>query len=284
MWQLAVQALGLLALFGLFCRAALLSWRFAVPLDPWRAAVLAGAFAFFVTTAVRFVGNEGPELAGRASTFAYVPMAMVAAGVLHRWRPQLRAPRRPAALARLLRPVLPRRTIALPQAVLGSAIAVLLMVGARVGGWPPYWEQLPGPYLVSGFERSVDGEGVDAAFWTHDWLGPGNRVAADLTGVALVSTYGAQDPVAEASQLYYDPGWGLDDELLLSSLGVDYLWVDDRTSQQLPVSGAYFLVDPQSGRHTRPIPAGNLSKFDTVAGANRVFDNGHIRIYDMRAA
>jgi len=284
MWQLAVQALGLLALFGLFCRAALVSWRFAKPLDPWRAAVLAGSFAFFATTAVRFVGNAGPELAGRASTFAYVPMAMVAAGVLHRWRPHLRAPRRPAALARLLRTGLAHRSVTLPPAVLGTAIAVLLMVGARVGGWPPYWEQLPGPYLVSGYERSVDDQGVDAALWTYDWLGPRNRVAADLTGVNLVSTYGAQDPVAEAYQLYYDPTWGLDDELLLSSLGVDYLWVDDRLSRQLPASGAYFLVDPQAGRHTHPIPAGNLTKFDTVSRVNRVFDNGHIRIYDMRAA
>jgi hypothetical protein len=242
-------------------------------MDPWRAAVLAGAFVFFVTTAVRFVGAEGPELAGRASTFAYVPMAMVAAGTLHRWRPHLRPPGRRA-----------RRTIVLPPAVLGTAIAVLLMIGARVGGWPPYWEQLPGPYLVSGFERSVDREGVDAALWTQDWLGPRNRVAADLTGVNLVSTYGAQDPVAEAYQLYYDRTWGLDDELLLSSLGVDYLWVDDRISQQVPASGAYFLVDPQAGRHTSPIPASNLSKFDTVSGASLIFDNGHIRIYDMRAA
>jgi hypothetical protein len=284
MWQLAVQALGLLALFGLFFRASLLSWRFAVPLDPWRAAVLVGSFAFFVTNAMRFVGAGGPELAGRASTFAYVPMAMVAAGVLHRWAPQLRAPRRPVALGRLLRPVFPRRAIVLPPAVLGTAIALLLMVGARVGGWPPYWEQLPGPHLVSGFERSIDSEGIDAAVWTQDWLGPRNRVAADLTGVTLVSTYGAQDPVAEAYQLYYDPTWGLDDELLLTSLGVDYLWVDDRISQQLPASGAYFLIDPRTGQHTSPIPAGNLTKFDSVAGANLVFDNGHIRIYDMRAA
>jgi hypothetical protein len=60
--------------------------------------------------------------------------------------------------------------------------------------------------------------------------------------------------------------------------------VDDRLSRQLPASGAYFLVDPQAGRHTHPIPAGNLTKFDTVSRVNRVFDNGHIRIYDMRAA
>jgi hypothetical protein len=284
MWQLAVQALGLLALFVLFCRAALVSWRSTAPLDPWRAAVLAGAFAFFVTTAVRFVGAQGPELAGRASTFVYVPMAMVAAGVLTRLAPRLRPPRRPAILNRVLAPVMPRRAVRVPPVVLGTAVAVLLMIGARVGGWPPYWEQLPGPHLVSGFERSIDAQGVSAAYWTQDWLGPRNRIAADLTGVTLVSTYGSQDPVAEASQLYYDNGWGLDDVLLLQSLSVDYLWVDDRLSRQLPASGAYFLIDPRNGRHTSPIAAANLNKFDAVPGVNRVYDNGDIRIYDMRNA
>jgi hypothetical protein len=209
-------------------------------------------------------------------------MAMVAAGVLHRWRPHLRAPARPAALRRLVRRALPIRTIVLPPVALGASLALLLMVGARVGGWPPSWEQLPGPHLVSGYERSVDGQGVNAALWMQDWLGTGNRVAADLTGITLASTYGGQDPVGEASQLYYDATWGLGDELLLQALGVDYLWVDDRLSRQLPVSGPYFQVDPLGGRHTTPIPVANLTKFDSVAGVNRVYDNGDIRIYDMR--
>jgi hypothetical protein len=285
LWQLAVQALGLLALLAILVRAALVSWRASGRFDAWRAAVLIGALVFFGSTAVRFVGSEGPELAGRASTFTYIPMAMLAAGVLVGWRPRLRPPGRPAVLNRVVgRWLEGRRPIRVPPVVLGSVIAVLLMIGARVGGWPPYWEQLPGGYLVSGFERSVDQEGVAAAVWTGDWLGPDHRVAADLTGATLVSTYGKQDPVGEASQLYYDDTWNLDDELLLQSLGVDYLWIDTRISRQLPISGAYFPVDPKNGQHSTPIPAANLSKFDEVAGINRVYDNGDVHIYDMRNA
>jgi hypothetical protein len=285
LWQLAVQALGLLALLGLLGRAALVSWRAPGRFDAWRAAALIGALVFFASTAVRFVGSEGPELAGRASTYTYIPMSMVAAGILVGWRPLLRAPSRPAVVNRLVGNFLSRRRpIRVPPVLLGSVIAVLLLIGARVGGWPPYWEELPGRYLVSGFERSVDAQGVTAAVWTRDWLGPDHRVAADLTGATLVSTYGKQDPVGEASQLYYDGTWNLDDELLLQSLGVDYLWIDTRISQQLPVSGAYFPVDPRNGQHSTPIPPENLSKFDDVAGINRVYDNGYVHIYDMRNA
>ncbi|GAA5181294.1 hypothetical protein GCM10023322_15580 [Rugosimonospora acidiphila] len=285
LWQLAVEALGLLALLALLIRAAQVSWRATGRFDPWRAAALIGSLVFFASTAVRFVGAEGPELAGRASTFTYIPMSMVAAGVLVGWRPRVRPPSRPAALSRVVQGWLNRiRPIWVPPVILGPVIVVLLMVGARVGGWPPYWEELPGPYLVSGYERSVDEEGVSAAVWTHDWLGPDHRVAADITGATLVSTYGEQNPVGEASKLYYDGTWNLDDELLLQSLGVDYLWDDTRMSQQLPISGAYFPVDPQAGKRTTPIPAGNLNKFDEVAGINRVYDNGAIRIYDMRNA
>ncbi|GIH13861.1 hypothetical protein [Rugosimonospora africana] len=285
MWQLAVEAFGLLALLGLLVRAGLVSWRSSGRFDAWRAAALIGALVFFASTAVRFVGSEGPELAGRASTFTYIPMSMVAAGVLVGWRPRLRGPSRPLVVKRAVDGVLSRmRPIWVHPVVLGPVIVTLLMAGSRVGGWPPYWEQLPGPYLVSGYERSVDQQGVAGAVWTYDWLGPDHRVAADITGATLVSTYGEQNPVGEASKLYYDGTWNLDDELLLQSLGVDYLWVDTRISQQLPISGAYFPVDPQTGQHTAPIPQGNLSKFDDVAGINRVYDSGDIHVYDMRNA
>jgi hypothetical protein len=279
-WQLAVQGIGLLALFALFCRAILVSWRSTAPLDPWRAAVLVGSFVFFVTTAIRFVGERGPELSGRAGTFAYVPMAMVAAGVLTRWAPQLRA-RRTADTRQRATGSRHRRPIILPPVVLGTAVAVVLLIGARAGGWPPQWEYLPGPYLVAGFERSIDAPGISAAKWTSDWLGPGHRVAADITGVTLVASFGGQDPVGDASRLYYDPTWGLDDAVLLQKLAVDYVWVDERMSTQLPVSGAYFRTDPRTGELTAPIPSSNLTKFNDIVGISLYYDNGNIRIYDM---
>ena len=269
LWQLGVQALGLLALGLLFLGVAWPAWR-QRSRDPWTWALLAGSVVFFLGNGVRFLGASGPEIAGRLSTFTYVPISIVAA----------------LALARLNRlrldrvPVVRRRMTTLgwgAKIAVGTAIATLLLVGARAGGWPPVWGLLPGPYLVAGFERSVDPAGVAAARWLAQ--SPGHRVAGDITGVSLASTYGRQDPVREGAELYTDVQWGLDDENAVTNLAIDYLWVDRRMALQLPASGAYFEHDPSAGRHLKPLEAAALRKFDALPNVDRVYDNGEIRIY-----
>jgi hypothetical protein len=206
-------------------------------------------------------------------------MSMLAAATIADWRRSLRPRAWPGLLSRL--------TVDAPwarPAPLGAAMATLLMVGARAGGWPPYWEQLPGAYLVSGFERSVDDQSVAAAQWTRTALGERHRIAADSTGVVLASTYGRQQALGEAADLYYDPVWGLRDQQLLQDLAIEYLWVDLRLSRQLPASGAYFPVDPQAQRHTTPVPFARLVKFTAIPGVSRLYDSGDIQIYDMRDA
>ncbi len=167
---------------------------------------------------------------------------------------------------------------------LGLSVLVLLLVAARLGGWPPVWEQLPGRYQVSGYESGVDPLGVAAASWTREELGTGNRVAADTNGYTVVSTYGGQDPVGEAAALYDDAQWGLSDELALQQYAIAYLWVDSRITTQVPAAGSRFPVDPHGGQRTRPLPAERLSKLDKLTGMDRLYDNGTIRIYDVRNA
>ncbi|MGC9668704.1 hypothetical protein ACNTMW_19375 [Planosporangium sp. 12N6] len=278
LWQLAIQALALLSLLVLLARACWVAVR-KRERDAWQWAVLVGSVAFFATSGLRFMGAQGPELAGRASTFTYVPMSMLAAATIVEWRRSLRPRAWPEALRRW---TVDTRWV--QPAPLGAAMATLLMLAARAGGWPAYWGQLPGPYLVSGFERSVDGENVTAAWWTGEALGWHNRFATDLTGLTLVSTYGRQDPVGEAAQLYYDPVWGLRDQQILQSLQIGYLWVDVRMARQLPASGNYFLVDPQAQQHTTPLPVDKLDKFDHIPEVSRVYDSGNIRLYDVRGA
>jgi len=265
-WQLAVQALGLLGLLAI-CghegRAAIRSRS----VDPWRLALLIGVFSFFAITGVRFIGAQGPELAGRASTFTYLPVSMLTAAVLLRWMPQ--------------RPRLPRLSPVARRTLIGAAFATLLMIGARVGGYPSAAALLPGPYRVSAYELSVDDYNVAASDWALSALGRGHRFTADVTGINLLSTYGGQDAVRQTASLYYSTTFTEENRNLMYGFGIEYLWVDLRLAEQLPQSGSYFEPDPQAGRHASPLPLESLIKFDAVAGMDRVYDGGRIRIYQV---
>jgi len=63
---------------------------------------------------------------------------------------------------------------------------------------------------------------------------------------------------------------------------VEFAWVDIRLADHLPMSGSYFPMDPQSGKRAGPIERGALTKFDAIGGTDRVYDNGTVRIYDLR--
>jgi len=252
--------------------------------DAWRWAALIGGAVFFLGNGVRFLGSNGPEIAGRLSTFTYIPISIIAAIGLVRAVQIL--PLRDAygrrhwmTLAPATPPPAGPRLVV--RVLAGSALVTLLMIGARAGGWPPLGSLLPGPYLAGGFERSVDAYGVDAANWQRAVLGPGNRVGGDVTSVSLASTYGRQDPVREVAPLFYATGWSLAEDQLVERLHLHYLVVDRRLSTQLPQSDAYFENDPQAGRLTRPLGPAQLSKFDTPADAERLYDNGTVRIYRM---
>jgi hypothetical protein len=273
LWQLGVQALGLLCLLGLFLATArdTLARR---DRDPWQWAALAGSAVFFAGNGVRFLGSNGPEIAGRLSTFTYVPMAIVAAVALTRavrLLPPKGGWRRPSppATGRL-------RT---PRLLAGAAVVTLLMAGARLGGWPPAAQLLPGPYLADGFERSVDAYGTGAAAWEYQMLGPDQRTGGDLTAIALASTYGRQDPVRGIASLFYDDQWSDADQDLIGDLALSYLVVDKRLGEQLPADNQYFDNDPRAGRITAPLTAQQLDKFDALPQWSRLYDNGEIRIY-----
>jgi len=281
--QLALQGAGLTGLFVLYLAVGrdMVARR---DRDTWRWAALVGGAVFFAGNAVRFLGSNGPEAAGRLATFTYVPISIIAAIALvravqiipsrdaegRRWwvQPALEVP--PPAGRRLVFRV-----------AAGSALVTLLMVGARTGGWPPPASLVPGPYLASAFERSVDAYGVEAALWEHATLGPGNRVGGDLTSVSLASTYGRQDPVREVGALYYAQQWGPSDDAIAANLRLQYLVVDRRLSIYLPLSGAYFEDDPQTGRITTPLNTAQIGKFDALTGVDRLYDNGNVRIYRM---
>ena len=282
-YQLILQGSGLLGLLVLFIAVAR-DMVIRRDRDSWRWAAVIGGLVFFAGNGVRFLGQNGPEIAGRLSTFTYIPISIVAAIALVR-AVQILPSRDSAGRRHWVAPALatppPTGRNLVVRVLAGSALVTLLMIGARAGGWPPLGSLLPGPYLAGGFERSVDAYGVDAAEWELRVLGPGNRVGGDVTSVSLASTYGRQDPVREVGPLYYADEWGLNEDELVASIRVNYLVVDRRLSTQLPQSEAYFENDPHAGRITEPLTTRQLTKFDALTDVDRLYDNGTVRIYRM---
>jgi hypothetical protein len=169
-----------------------------------------------------------------------------------------------------------------------AAIGVLLAYGGIVVGTPT-WGRLPGPYLVSADERSIEPQGIDAAKWARQMLGPGNRIAADRINTLLMLTYGAQAPIwlnsnpVNVTPVFFDRRWTARDRALLRRGAVHYLVVDSRLTTALPTVGVYIeLGEPGARDHKRPLPRAAVAKFEHARDLSRVFDSGSIAIYDFR--
>ncbi len=232
--------------------------------DAWAVALAGASATWFVLVAMRLVTSDGAELAGRASTFVYLPVGYVV-GV---------------ALVHVTGAAMRRRT----TEIAAVAIVLVLVCNGLANGWPPYWERLPGSYQAGGFERSVSPQGVQAARWAYDALGPGNRFAADLGNYTLLGTYGDQAPVRDVAPLFSSAGLSAADITLIRRASLRYVMTDNRLTRMLPVSGRYFPVDAREGRYGSPLSTAALDKYDHIPGVSRVYDAGDITVYDLRGA
>ena len=242
---------------------------------PWIVALAIGAVSWYVVVAVRLFVANGSELAGRASTFVFLPAGFIAAlAVIRLTDNSLRWP--------VIRADVRRRA---PAVVAVAVVAALVLVlNGMVNGWPPYWERLPGPYQVAGAERSVGPEQLASADWALAVLGPGNRFATDEGDLPVLGSYGDQNTVGDDGDLYTSPAFTPAAAQLVQAQSIGYVLVDRRLSEMLPASGQYFPVDPNVGKYTRPLPLADLTKFDHVRGVARIYDSGNIVIYDLKGS
>jgi hypothetical protein len=231
--------------------------------QPWVVAMAIGSFSWCAALAIRIGTPDGQELAGRTATFVYIPASLVAA----------------LALAELTKTAF-LRWRACAGATVALVVVLTLLFDGSANGWPPYWERLPGPHQVAGFERSVGPEEIAVARWTLSALGPGNRFAADIGIYPVLSSYGDQNPLQDVAYLYTSSGYTLSDERRAQAQAVRYVLVDRRLSQSLPASGTYFPGDTSG--HVHPLPIAELTKFNHLPGVARIYDCGNIVIYDLR--
>ena len=175
------------------------------------------------------------------------------------------------------------------QNVGAAAVIIVLTIGGVLVGMPD-WSRLPGPYLVSADGRSVDAEGVAAASWTLENLGPDNNFASDRVNRLLLSAYGRQQVITTyvtgipIRNLFLDPELGPRDEHIAQAANIQYILADQRLTTGLPVVGHYFDRGEEVvvGIHDNPLDPALLNKFDGEPLIDRVFDGGDIRIYDLR--
>jgi len=266
----AIGALGILAFLVLRGSRYLWPERHA---EPWTLPLIGGAWLIFAAGGLRFVASDGAELSGRASTFIYIPVALIAAIVLHDIRRR-----------GLDHHDTGRRGLALLDRATPVVAAAVILMGGVASGWPPAWDRLPGPHLAAGFERSVDPQGIAAAEWALSALGPGHRWAGDLTAYTLLATIGDQNTVRDGGVLFDGSGADATARSFVKREDIEFLAVDLRDSMQLPASGAYFPVDPNAGRYSSPLPRTDLTAPDRVTGVSLIYDSGDIHLYDLRGS
>ncbi len=239
--------------------------------QPWIMAMAIGSLSWYIVIAIRLFVADGSELAGRAATFVNIPAGFIAAlAVIRLTDNSLRWPFVRVDLRR-------RAPLVVAVAVVG---AVMFVFDGLANGWPPYWERLPGPHQVAGAERSVGPLEIASAQWAEAQLGPDNTFATDEGDLAVLGSYGDQNPVSNIAYLYTSPAFTASDLQQAANQAIRYIYVDRRLSEALPASGSYF---PGNGpaTYTHPLPLADLTKFDHVPHVARIYDSGDIVIYHL---
>lgn len=194
------------------------------------------------------------------------------------------ARRRLAAVGRLL--VLARRRR--PTLALVLCLTFCFVGGGIIGASD--WSYTPGKYMVSADERSIDQLALAAGSWEASNIKPGSRFVGDRDNSLVAQFNGGMHSVTPAAD-------GVDEgsisNLLLRHLApsdintvcadhIQYLIADVRLSTALPELGVYLdQGEYLDGTRTAPPSVADLTKFDEVPGAERIYDNGAIRIFNL---
>jgi hypothetical protein len=258
----ALGVVGLLLITVLIALGSWQAWK-RYRRHPWiMGMTIGGILGWVASLGIRLGTADGQELAGRAATYIYIPVCVLAA----------------LALTRLVNSSPVRRLGSAVTAVVVAAISALLIDGLA-NGWPPYWERLPGPHQVAAFESSVDPEEVAISNWSLAQLGPGWRIASDQGIYPVLIGYGGQNPLQQISWLYTVPTWSLALAQHAAAQNVQYVETDTRLTKSLSPNGPYFPGDHLAP--TKTIPLANLTKFNNIGSVARVYDDGTITIYDL---
>ncbi|MGR6967069.1 hypothetical protein ACU610_21660 [Geodermatophilus sp. URMC 61] len=237
--------------------------------------VLAGMTLLYPLTLALRLTPAGTETSNRASEYLFVGIGLALVFV-H------------AALTGRISTAEPgradrRRRAVLARVAVTAAVAVVF-AGGFIVGWPPYTRQ-PGPYLVAADPRSVDALSVETAYWMRRHLDPNEVIIGDRVNSLTAMAYGQVDqntglvaghPVFE---VFFSPTFGETERQIIQVGDVDYILLDRRLAEAVPLTGYYGRGERELPSYQEPVPVGALAKFDGIPELDRVYDAGPIQVY-----
>ena len=169
-------------------------------------------------------------------------------------------------------------------------LLAVLFVGGEVFGAGTTQSQLPGRFLVSADSRSIDAPSLQAAEWLKANLPANSKVYADRVDGLLAAAVGGDHTVThigdnvDASRILLAPEFTNVDRSVIKSADISYVIVDERDATGLP-NEQFYIESGEYGQQDRngPVPLTALRKLASVTGVRRIFDNGDVVIYDVRA-
>ena len=218
------------------------------------------------TLLLRLTGG-GWEISNRSSEFLFVGVGLLLA----------------LALVNLKLP----KWMTLARARLAMPILLVLFFGGIMIGWSP-WMRLKWPYMVVADYRSIEPQGIQAAYWMRDTLGRYNVVASDRINNMLMAGLGEQNTVSgngfTTAGIFLQARLGQGELDVIRKAKINYLVVDKRLSTGFPKYGYYFQSwERNVWPYYSPVQQNVLEKWDYGTNINKVFDSGDLRIYDIGA-
>ena len=106
-------------------------------------------------------------------------------------------------------------------------------------------------------------------------------VASDFSTESIISALGRQAEVSGIAGLFLPDRFAASQGVLARSKRVSFIAVDERVAEDLPQTGYYFKDDPESGHYTRPLSLASITKFGSIPGVSRIYDDGTIVVYEI---
>ena len=231
-----------------------------------------GAISYFAMLPLRLTSASW-ETGNRASVYFYLGLAFILALAVD----QLWSERHQVSNSLVGR-------------VMGSSVAfglvfMTVFAGGVIAGWNPQL-RFTQPLLVDTGDTVIETQGVSAANWLRNTVGPNHRIVSDEVNGRLMLAYGEQSGYVGRFPYVYDllrtPTFTPLLYGVMQEWDLDYAVVDRREIAWDNMAGYFFdRVDTQGQSTATWSDPAVYEKFDRQPLVSRIMDTGTVVIYDV---